>query len=248
MFSCKNEDEGIERYEAEIRKFETQLNGLYDDSKKNPEKVILKADSLLLKNETETDSIKSQIKKRVSEDLHYLKAELYYRLGKYDKSLNELKFEKGGNETAFICNYVKLKKFDKAEAILDSIPNYTFNTFIYANFYETIGKKKEALEIYKTIQKEKEISHFVYYKLAVKRIAELEKENPILLDSVYFETGRPDFEASKVDNERIIREIKRDSLRKLKKKNGIQQRLQEMANFVVSSCLRFARIFIFNRK
>ncbi|WP_162127682.1 hypothetical protein [Flavobacterium phycosphaerae] len=104
---------------------------------------------------------------------------------------------------------------------MDSIPNYTFNTFIYANFYETVGKKKEALEIYKNIQKQTEISHFVYYKLAVKRITELEKQNPTLLDSVYFETGRPDFKVCEVDNEKRIREIKRDSLRKLKNKNGI---------------------------
>jgi tetratricopeptide (TPR) repeat protein len=199
LASCKKE--GIELYEAEIGKFETHLNDLYKESEINSEKVISKADSLLLKNESETDPIKSQIKKRFLVDLHYLKAELYYKLGKYEKSLNELKFENGGNEIAFICNYVKLKKFDKAKSILDSIPNYTFNTFIYANFYETIGKRKEALDIYKSIQKDKGINHFVYYKLSVKRIEELEKENPILLNNVYFPTGRPDFEVCDADNE-----------------------------------------------
>ncbi|WP_031455706.1 tetratricopeptide repeat protein [Flavobacterium chungangense] len=129
------------------------------------------------------------------------KAELLYNIGKYDKSIEELKIGNSEHDKiGLVCNYVKLKKFDKAKRILDSIPDYTFNTFIYANFYETIGKKNEALKIYRTIQKDKDINHFVYYKLAVKRIKELKKQNPILLKSVYYETGRPDFEVCDADN------------------------------------------------
>lgn len=214
LVSCKDETNSIfpltdydtemelEKISKETLNFEDVLNKLYTESETNPKKVLLKIDSLSKVNEVEKDKYKSQIKDNIAEDLRMFKAELLYNIGEYHKSIEELKIGTSGHdEIGLVCNYVKLKKFDKAKRILDSIPDYTFNTFIYANFYETIGKKNEALKIYRTIQKDKGINHFVYYKLAVERIKELEKQNPILLNSVYYETGRPDFEVCDSDNE-----------------------------------------------
>jgi tetratricopeptide (TPR) repeat protein len=230
LISCKEETNSVfpltdydtememEKVSKEMNNFEDILNKLYFESEKKPNEVLLKIDSLLKVNENEKDKYKSQIKGNIADDLRMFKAELLYNMGKYDKSIKELKIGTSGHdEIGLICNYVKLKKFDNAKRILDSIPNYTFNTFIYANFYETIGKKDEASEIYKTIQKDKGINHFVYYKMAVERIKELEKQNPILLKSVYYETGKPDFKVCDSDDEnrnkvielvRILPEVK----------------------------------------
>jgi len=215
LISCKNDEPNLsfskehekmhhedEKISEALTNFQNLLNKLYAESEKKPKEVLLKIDSLSKVNAVEKDKYKSQIKDNIAEDLRMFKAELLYKIGKYDKSIEELKFGTSGHdEIGLVCNYVKLKKFDKAKRILDSIPDYTFNTFIYANFYETIGKKNEALKIYRTIQKDKGVNHCVYYKLAVERIKELEKQNPIFLNSVYYETGRPDFEACDSDNE-----------------------------------------------
>ena len=47
------------------------------ESETNPNKIILKADSLLLVNENEKDKYKSQIKGTIEDKLRYLKAELF---------------------------------------------------------------------------------------------------------------------------------------------------------------------------
>lgn len=214
LLSCKEEKNSVfplTDYDIEIEMkkindewsiFEQLLNQLYTESEKNPAKAIKKIDSLYKVNENEKDKYKLQLKENIKLDLKMFKAELLYNISEYDKAVEILKSGTSGHdEVALVCNYVKLKKFDKAKSILDSIPSYTFNTFIYANFFETIGKKAEALKIYKTIQNDKGINHFVYYKLAVERIKELEKDNPLLLNSVYYETGRPDFEVCDADNE-----------------------------------------------
>ena len=213
LISCKEETNSVfpltdydtememEKVSKELNKFEDVLNNLYSESEKKPNEVLLKIDSLLKKNEIEKDKYKSQIKGNIAEDLRMLKAEILYNIGEYNKSINVLEIGTSGNdEVGLICNYVKLKEFEKAKQILDTIPNYTFNTFIYANFYETIGKKNEALKIYQTIEKDRGINHYVYYKLAVERIKELEKIKPILLNSVYYQTGRPSFKRYDSDN------------------------------------------------
>lgn len=239
LFSCKQESESVFPLtdydtETEMKKvddewtiFENTLNKLYRESEEHPEKTLEKIDSLYQVNENETDKFKVQIKENIASDLKMFKAELLYNLGKYDKSIEILKTGTSGNdEVALVCNYVKLKKFDTAKRILDSITNYTFHTFIYANFYETIGQPDEALKIYKNIQKDKGINHFVYYKLAIARIKELEKDKPILLNSAYYQTGRPDFEVCDSDSEnrtkimKLIREL--PEVKQLKYWNSIE--------------------------
>ena len=226
IISCKDETNSVfpltdhdsememNKVSKEMNIFEDNLNKLYVESEKNPELVISKIDNLQKQNKIEKDKYRSQIKENIADDLRYFKAELLYKIGEFEKSIKELKLgTSGDDEIGLVCNYVKLKKFEKAKRILDSIPNYTFNTFIYANFYETIGKKNDALNVYRNIKKDKGINHFVYYKLAVERIKELEKEKPCLLKAVYFQTGKPDFEVCDSDNENrtkvmeLIREL-----------------------------------------
>lgn len=213
LISCKEETNFVfpltdydtemkmEKVSKELNKFEDVLNNLYSESEKKPNEVLLKIDSLLKVNENENDKYKSQIKENIADDLRMFKAELLYNIGEYEKSIEILKIGTSGHdEIGLVCNYVKLKEFQNAKIILDTIPNYTFNKFIYANFYETIGKKDEALKIYQTIEKDRGINHYVYYKLAVERIKELEMIKPILLNSVYYETGRPNFKRYDSDN------------------------------------------------
>ena len=226
LISCKNETNSVfpitdydtememEKVSKEMNIFEDELNKLYVEAEKNPKIIISKINILQKQNKIEKDKYRSQIRDNISDDLGYFKAELLYKIGEFEKSIEQLKIGTSGNDdVGLVCNYVKLKKFEKAKRILDSIPNYTFNTFIYANFYETIGNKNDALSIYRKIQKDKGINHFVYYKLAVERIKELEKESPNLLKSIYFQPGKPDFEVCDSNNENrtkimeLIREL-----------------------------------------
>lgn len=48
--------------------------------------------------------------------LHYLKAELLYKIGNYNNSIVELKsgdHDYGNDEVAYAANYIKLKDFKK---------------------------------------------------------------------------------------------------------------------------------------
>lgn len=218
IFTCKNsnpistEDENhmelheeMDKVDAEYIKFEKQLINLYTNSEKNPENTILKIDSLLIVNQNETDKYKSQIKSNIESSLHYFKAELFYKIGDYNKSIVELKsgdHDYGDDEVAYAANYIKLKDFKNAKISIDSIPKSSRNTdYATANYYECIGNKTEALKIYTAIKNDKSIKHYFYYKLAVNRFIELQKSNPKLLNEIYFPTNNPSFEICDSDNE-----------------------------------------------
>lgn len=219
ILSCKKENNSFEQEEKahmelhkemdkvdeEYRKFEDHLTNLYTESEKKPEKVILKVDSLLLMNKNEKDKYRSQIKSNIATSLHYFKAELFYKIGDYKKSILELKsgdHDYGDDEVAYAANYIKLKDFKNAKISLDSIPKWERNTdYATANYYECIGNKKEALKIYTAIKNDKSIKHYFYYKLAVDRFIELQKSNPKLLNEIYFPTNNPSFKICDSDNE-----------------------------------------------
>jgi len=195
----------FEKASQELRKFEIELVSLYMESLKTTEKTILKADSLLIKNEIEKDPIKLRIKRSISNSLHYLKAELFFKLGNYDKSileLNKLTYLGGDVAIALASNYSKLKRFDKARSYIDSIgKGYYLYNYMLGNYYENVGDKNEALKIYKAIKHDKSTKHYGYYELAVKRIEKLEKRFPELINEIYFPTRNPKFEFSFSDNE-----------------------------------------------
>lgn len=195
--------EEMDKIGEEFEKFEKQLVNLYSFSEKNPEKAILSADSLLLVNKQEKDKFKSQIKSNITESLHRFKAEILYRLGKYRESIAELEtydYKSGDIAAAYAANYVKLKEYEKTKSFVDNIDNYICD-YSLGNYYECIGNKAEAFKIYNSIKQNKSIKHYAYYKLAVNRLEELQKNNPKLLNEIYFPTGNPSFEICDSDNE-----------------------------------------------
>lgn len=222
IFSCKNvnstststEDEShmelhkeMDKIDEEYTKFQKQLLTFYVESEKNPDLIISKADSLLLINKNEKDKYKSQIKGSIEDQLHYLKAEIYYKKSEYKKSIKELDFDDdydfimGDRACAYAANYLKLKQLDKAKSFVDSIrKGYYIYNYALANYNESIGNKNVAFEIYSKIKNDKSIKHYAYYKLAVNRFEELEKDNPKLLNEIYFPTGNPSFDIADSDN------------------------------------------------
>lgn len=219
ILSCKNANnsfaqeekshmklhEEMDKVDEEYQKFEKVLVNLYSESEKNPDKVIVKADSLLIINKSEKGKYKSQIKSSVESSLHRLKAELFYRLGKYSESITEIETDdyiSGDEATRLAANYIKLNNKTKAKSFIDKIgKGFYIYDYALANYYESIGNKAEALKIYDSIKQNKEIKHYAYYKLAVNRFEELQKSNPKLLNEIYFPTGNPSFEIADSDNE-----------------------------------------------
>lgn len=218
FFSCKNKpviiDEAqshaeihaeMDKISAEYDKFDKQLRLLYNEGEKNPQQTILKADSLLRVNDAEKDLYKSRIKKNVASSLNYLKAELYYKLGNYSQSIKEVEKEdyvSSNNAALFAANYAKLKQFDKAKSYVDKIgQGFYIYDYALATYYETVGNKDEALKIYSEIKSNKEIKHYAYYPWAVARYEELNKDNPKLLDEIYFPTENPSFEIADSDDD-----------------------------------------------
>jgi tetratricopeptide (TPR) repeat protein len=199
--------EEMDKVSNEFRKFDIQLIKLYKKSENNPKEVITIVDSFLIANKKETDKYKSQIKTNIESSLHYFKAELYYKTGKYDKSISELdfsKFKNGNVAIAYAANYIKLKDYKTAKSFIDSIGNWNGNYYALGNYYESVGDKASALKTYKkNLEEDKSRKHFIYYIWTQKRIEELEKNKP-LLNEIFFPTENPNFEICEicdVDNE-----------------------------------------------
>jgi tetratricopeptide (TPR) repeat protein len=212
FISCKDEHERIheemDKVSNEFRNFDIQLIKLYKESENNPKEVISKVDSFLVANKNETDKYRSQIKSNIEKSLHYFKAELFHKIGKYKESIGELNFEDdktGGTAIAYASNYIKLKDYKTAKSFIDSIGNWNGNYYALGNYYESIGDKISALKTYKyNLEEDKSRKHFIYYIWSQKRVEELEKNKP-LLNEVFFPTGNPSFEICEicnVDNEK----------------------------------------------
>ena len=93
--------------------------------------------------------------------------------------------------------------------------------YVYANYYEVIGSKTKAITAYNKILKKENLDHYYFYKDAQKRMNELTKTNPKLLNELFYPSDRSDNKICKTDNERrtkifeLIRnlpEIKEDYL------------------------------------
>lgn len=212
FISCKDDHERIheemDKVSNEFRNFDIQLIKLYKDSENNPKEVISKVDSFLVANKNETDKYRSQIKSNIEKSLHYFKAELLHKIGKYKESIGELNFEDnktGRTAIAYASNYIKLKEYKTAKSFIDSIGNWNGNYYALGNYYESIGDKISALKTYKyNLEEDKSRKHFIYYIWTQKRVEEIEKNKP-LLNEVFFPTGNPSFEICEicnVDNEK----------------------------------------------
>lgn len=198
-FKANLERDSEKRTYQEIKTFDAQLVTLYQEAEQNPELTLTKADSLFSANVKSNRSIKNHINDRI----RYFKAEIFYKLGNYKKSLGFLEqdsYQHCETALALAANYTKLNEHNKAKSFIDSIGCYIYD-YALGNYYESIGDRKKALNVYYKIQKNKEIKHYAYYPLAVDRIKELEKSSPKLLQEMYYPTGDPSFEICYSDSE-----------------------------------------------
>lgn len=194
----------MDKVSNEYQKFETQLSNFYNTSE--PKVAISRADSLILVFKIEKDPIRSKIKDEAIRALHYLKAEKFYILDDYKNSIDELNqakylFIMGDLAAGLAANKIKLKQYEEAQALVDSVKKgYYIYDYCLANYYECIRDKTAALKIYSSIKNNKNIRHYAHYPWSVKRFEELQKENPKLLNEIYFPTRNPNFEIAESDD------------------------------------------------
>lgn len=177
----------MQKWDSIYDDFQNYEFKLYSDFHQNPKDVISKIDSLLIVYKDDIN---------IKADLHYFKAEVFYNFGNYKESIQELKFEDVTTpEIGLACNYIKMREFEKAKVILEQLTKSDdFNNFIIANYYETIGRKDLAQNLYENIKSDQTLKRFFYYQLVLDRISELKKDKFKLLESIYFPTGNPKFE------------------------------------------------------
>ena len=222
LTSCKQSVNNVQDYETyhmelhkemdkvsdEYGKFEKDLIMLYKLSESQPKNVLAKIDSLIEIAKNEKDPIKSQISYNIITSLFYFKAEILYKSGEYQKSINNIhksnyryKLIHTRNATALAANYIKLGEKKLAKSMVDSIgKGYYIYDYALGNYYESIGNRDSALIVYNQIKADKEIKHYAYYKSTLARIEYIEKNNH-LLNEIYFPTGNPSFEICDSDDE-----------------------------------------------
>ena len=128
------------------------------------------------------------------EDLHYLKGEIFYKLGMYDSSLNEFKASPINGNSAIASNYMKLKMYDSAFIILSKeAPGHYLYNYEWANYYEMTGKKDGAIKLYRIILAQDWIDNGNYETLknnTKKRLGWILSNKEALTD-LYFPTNNP---------------------------------------------------------
>ena len=185
--SSHNQEDETEKAFLEFQKV---LDTLYSISDTNSKKALILADRYI-------NLYKDTIKKRgfsVSEveDLHYLKGEIFYRLGMYSKSLNEFRATPVNGNITIASNYMKLKMYDSAYIFLsEESPGYYLYDYEWANYYEMIGKKDSAIQLYKNILAQNWIGNGNYETLknnTKNRLASV-LSNKEVLTNLYFKTN-----------------------------------------------------------
>ena len=210
-----NAQEQLQKASDELEKFDKIIIEYYNQIDASPTDVIKQTEILINKVKTEPDSNNVRWNKLGS--LFGLRAETFYKEGEYQNSIIEIYNEAQNMQEALggaislgsedcihlACNYVKLKDFSKAKKFLDSAGRswYIFD-YVKANYYEVVGDKNKALQAYVEIKNDKSIDHYYYYQGALKRIEELNKPVPKLLNELFYPSARSDNPICKTDNER----------------------------------------------
>ncbi len=190
----------------------TQVS-MYNQSKINPNDVIQQTEKLVLKINSGPDS--NNVRRNKLGGLYALRSEVFYKAGKYHNSIDEVMKRLALDKSVFkaatlgtqdyivlACNYVKLKDFKSAKDCFDSIDKRTHYSYELANFYETIGDKEQAMKVYQEIKQDVSMDHFYYYHEALKRIDELNKPSPCLLNEIAYPTENPSVDVIIPDNGR----------------------------------------------
>ncbi|SMC87032.1 hypothetical protein SAMN06296427_11123 [Moheibacter sediminis] len=228
IYSCKKDnDEVIEKavcgscqMEVEMRRVSNELNrfdsiiiNLYEKINDEPKFVLKEIEKIEYQLNSETDSLK--IKDNKVSLVTNLKIETLYRMGEYQKSINEIEHsaklsqrrfdgEINYSENDFIhlaCNYVKLKDFEKAKELLSKAGvGWYITNFINANFYEVIGNKEMAIKKYEEIVSDISMDHYYHYRHSKIRLLELKKSNPKLLTELFYPSDRSDAKITVSDN------------------------------------------------
>jgi tetratricopeptide (TPR) repeat protein len=225
IFGCQNKKkrsvenghsrihEEMEIVDQEFQEFELKLRELYKQANANKISALQKAEQLI--EEIKRNPDVNNLRWNKLGALYNLRAELFYRLGNYKKSIAEIRKEQENSRievniselgadghNSLACNYVRLKDYNKAKIHLDSAgKGYYLADYLRGNYQEIKGNRKEAIKTYNDIKKDKSIKHYVYYGLAIERIKELSKNNPKLLDELYYPPSDPDFDIADSDNE-----------------------------------------------
>jgi tetratricopeptide (TPR) repeat protein len=206
-------EEEMQKASDELGKFDKVIIRYYNQIETNPTEVLKQTEKLVEKVKSQPDPNNVRWNKLGS--LFDLRAETFYTIGEYQNSIKEIhQAEQNNQETLggnfsfgsqscinLACNYVKLKDFDKAKIFLDSAGKGIY-MYEKANFFEAIGNRSKALEIYLEIKKDKSIDHYYYYQDALKRIEELRKPNAKLLREIHYKSSRSDKEICRTDNAR----------------------------------------------
>lgn len=193
VVSCKKEKESfpVTSFEVEIEMkkwdsiytdFKTVRASLAAISATQPEIVLSKTDSLLVKYTSDVNIVS---------DLHHFRAEIFYGLGEYEKSLAELaQVSDVETNVEQLCNYVQLKREEKVQSLLTEISKngIGYDDFVYANYLEVTADTAQALATYHRILADKTNQRFPYYTLTVQREAALSSASAELLKSMYFPT------------------------------------------------------------
>jgi tetratricopeptide (TPR) repeat protein len=212
--SCDVEEQ-MRRASDELAKFHQVIIAFYDQIEAKPKKVVEETQLLIQNIKAEADT--NNVRWNKLGALYDLRAETFYKVGEYQKSIDEIynaaknnqetlggKFLFGDNDFIHLaCNYVKLQDLKAAKQYLDSAEKGWYITdFIWANYYEVVNKKEDAFKVYRKILKQDERDHYYFYKDAQDRIDELAKQNPKLLTELFYPSDRPDNEICETDNDR----------------------------------------------
>lgn len=212
--SCDAEEE-MQKASDELDKFDKIITDYYNLIETKPYTVINETNLLIEKVKSEADP--NNVKWNKLGSLYDLRAETFYKIGEFEKSIYEI-FEEAKNDKVTLggelyigdnsaiqlaCSYIKLKDFSNAEKYLKKASRGWYLTdFIWANYYEVIGNKGQAIKAYREILKQDEHDHYTFYKDAQKRMSELSKPNAILLTEIYYPSDRQDIEICKTDNDK----------------------------------------------
>ncbi len=190
---CKHEENL-----AKVRDtFNLKLLSLYN-SNLTADKLIFKSDSLIKSFKNSNFELNNEVTSFCEAQTNYFKAEIFYKNGNYQKSIDELKKSSffgiitGDVATGIAANYIKLEKYDKAKIFVDSIGKaYYLYDYALANYYESIKSKNEAIKIYRKIIADKAHQNQFIYKSSKLRLEKMKEENPVFLNEIIFPTRKP---------------------------------------------------------